>query len=617
MNKLYYHDLVDETAEPLVRYDACKSMAKGFASSIVDDNARLAVARSYCAILTQAYWDEINSRHSARLPIFPVPNPNELVDIASDAAEVARNTGRVIALFPEIDSGYLIGSIYTAMLPTIYRSKLGAYYTPPPLVSRLLDSAEQAGVDFSKATVIDPACGGGAFLTPVALRMLSKIREASPEWQLAQIGKRLKGLEIDCFAAWMAHVLVESVLIELCVKTGKRLNKSAITVADALKHPVSTKFDLVIGNPPYGKTTLEPELRSLYSRSLFGHANLYGLFTDLALRIAKSDGVIAYLTPTSFLGGQYFKALRQLLLNESVPLAFDFVSNREGVFDDVLQETLLTTFKKGRAAGNSDISLLVPQGLNDAVVEPIGQVEITKGDGPWLIPRTSPDANLLRKIKNMKTRLKDLGYNVSTGQLVWNRHKSQLRTEKTKRSFPLIWAESITNHGFNFSSEKRNHVPYIEVEAKQTHLVTSESCFLVQRTTSKEQNRRVLGAVIPEDFIRKYGGVVIENHLNIVYSDSLLKAVSVETIAALLNSAVFDRIYRCISGSVAVSAYELMSVPLPDINDMINLQKIVESTSDRLAIEKEIERFYGENTVELATNTKVRRNSRAAAFHLP
>ncbi|WP_179123637.1 Eco57I restriction-modification methylase domain-containing protein, partial [Salmonella enterica] len=100
------------------------------------------------------------------------------------------------------------------------------------------------------------------------------------------------------------------------------------------------------GNPPYGKVSLDTEVREKFSRSLFGHANLYGLFTDLALRLAKPEGVIAYLTPTSFLGGQYFKALRELLIDESAPRAFDFISNREGVFDDVLQETLLATFKK-------------------------------------------------------------------------------------------------------------------------------------------------------------------------------------------------------------------------------------------------------------------------------
>lgn len=108
--------------------------------------------------------------------------------------------------------------------------------------------------------------------------------------------------------------------------------------------------------------------------------------------------------------------------------------------------------------------MLVPEGLNEARVEPIGKVSIIKGDGPWLIPRVAEDAALLNRLKKMKTRLPDLGYVVSTGKLVWNRHKSQLRTEKTKGALPLVWAESVTSNGFKFSSVKRNHVPYIQIE---------------------------------------------------------------------------------------------------------------------------------------------------------
>lgn len=604
MNAYHFQDILSESEEPLVRYDACKSMARGYASSISDDEHRLAVARSYCAVLVTSYWNEVNSRHGSKLKIFPVPRDTCLADVASDAEDVAKSTGRVIAQFPDIDAGFLIGSIYTAMLPVAFRSKLGAYYTPPPLVSRLLDLSEDAGVDFSKASIIDPACGGGAFLAPVATRMLEKSKNTSAEWKIRQIGKRLKGVEIDPFAAWMTHVLLESVLIDLCIKARKRLPKDVITVGDALSYDSSTKFDLVIGNPPYGKVTLDATLRDKYARSLFGHANLYGLFTDLALRTAKKDGVIAYLTPTSFLGGQYFKALRELLLTEAAPRAFDFISNREGVFDDVLQETLLTTFKKGARRSPSKVSLLVPQGLNEAKVEHIGKVGIVKGDGPWLIPRVSKDAALLNRIKKMQTRLPDLGYVVSTGKLVWNRHKTQLKSEKTKDSLPLIWAESVTAQGFKFSAVKRNHVPYIEVKNNQQHLITRESCVLVQRTTSKEQSRRVLGAVIPQDFIDRNNGVVVENHLNIVYSDGLIREVTVETINALLNSEVFDRIYRCISGSVAVSAYELMSVPLPTIEGLTKLQKIILAGSDRLTIEKCVAKLYGENKVELAESTK-------------
>ena len=51
----------------------------------------------------------------------------------------------------------------------------------------------------------------------------------------------------------------------------------------------------MIGNPPYGRVRLSQQRRRRFSRSLFGHANLYGLFTDLALRHTKPGGVIGFL----------------------------------------------------------------------------------------------------------------------------------------------------------------------------------------------------------------------------------------------------------------------------------------------------------------------------------
>lgn len=131
---------------------------------------------------------------------------------------------------------------------------------------------------------------------------------------LRRISRRLKGIEIDPFAAWMSLVLLESVLMPLCVKVKRRLPEDTIIVADALQQDKFSGYDLVVGNPPYGRVTLDIKTREKYSRSLFGHANLYGLFTDLAVRMVKEKtGVIAFLTPTSFLGGQYFTALRTLL----------------------------------------------------------------------------------------------------------------------------------------------------------------------------------------------------------------------------------------------------------------------------------------------------------------
>ncbi|WP_336212094.1 HsdM family class I SAM-dependent methyltransferase [Enterobacter sp. P82] len=594
MSAQLFDFLTEKETTILQKYQTCKAMARNYANAIKTDQERLIYARSYCSTVVAAYWQALCTKYRSAIRIRTVPKTVDFCQLSSEVKNLASATGEMITRFPPEDAGYLIGSIYTVMLPVAYRSEMGAYYTPPPLVSRLLDLSEKAGVDFAKASVIDPACGGGAFLAPVALRMLSKEKGSSPEWIFRRLVKRLKGIELDPFAAWMSAVLLESVLIKLCIKAKRRLPAGTIIVGDALKQEHVGTFDLVVGNPPYGRVTLEPDMRSKFSRSLFGHANLYGLFTDLATRFAfKDTGVVAFLTPTSFLGGQYFTALRTLLTEEMTPISFDFVADRDGVFDDVLQETMLTVFKAGQHNKQTGVSLLIPKGLNKAKVEKIGTVSIEKGGKTWLLPRGKDDLLFLNNLKKMPTRLVDLGYSVSTGQLVWNRLKDQLRATKNANSYPLIWAESITPAGFSFSAVRKNHVPYVEVKKKQEYLITSSECVLVQRTTSKEQNKRILAALLPQSFIDKSGGVVIENHINIVYSNGLLTKIDSGVIAELLNSRVVDRAFRCISGSVAVSAFELNSIPLPAPEQLIVIDNMLASGAEKDDIEKAIASFYG------------------------
>ncbi len=158
----------------------------------------------------------------------------------------------------------------------------------------------------------------------------------------------------------------------------------------------------------------------------------------------------------------------------------------------------------------------------------------------------------------------------------------------------MVWAESISASGFIFGADRRNHVPYIEIRADQPHLLTVKSCVLVQRTTSKEQNRRVLAAVVPQDFLDEHGGAVIENHLNMVIPPALnLLNINVDTIEALLNTVAIDRAFRCISGSVAVSAYELNALPLPTLAQMDELQILIAQNVDKEVIERKVASYYG------------------------
>jgi adenine-specific DNA-methyltransferase len=194
----------------------------------------------------------------------------------------------------------------------------------------------------------------------------------------------------------------------------------------------------------------------------------------------------------------------------------------------------------------------------------------------------------------MPARLADWGYSVSTGPLVWNRFKGQMRDRPARGAHPLIWAEAVTADGrFVFRAEKRNPAPYFKMERGDAWLLVEEACVLVQRTTAKEQARRLIAAELPADFIAQHGGVVVENHLNMV-RPTARPAVSPATVAAVLNSQVADQLFRCINGSVAVSAFEMEALPLPSPAAMRGVEALVSDGASSAAIEDELARLYGQ-----------------------
>src|SRR5690349_15842743 len=95
---------------------------------------------------------------------FDAPKP----ELSSKELAEAHTLGRDIATLSVVDACAELGRIYTHALSDKMRATDGVYYTPPPLVGRLLDKAEQAGHDWLTGSAIDPSCGGGAFLVDAA-----------------------------------------------------------------------------------------------------------------------------------------------------------------------------------------------------------------------------------------------------------------------------------------------------------------------------------------------------------------------------------------------------------------------------------------------------------------
>jgi adenine-specific DNA-methyltransferase len=301
------------------------------------------------------------------------------------------------------------------------------------------------------------------------------------------------------------------------------------------------------------------------------------------------------------------------------PLKFDFVQFRKGMFQGVLQETILSTYKKNKGKKIAvQINELKKDSNNKINTDLIGDYFLPEDKkAAWLLPRTIQQAQVINKIKTLKNRLIDWGYTVKTGPLVWNRHKKQLTNNSRKNTYPLIWSEAISSNGkFSWKADRQNHTLYCLISPKDKWLLTNEQCILLQRTTAKEQTRRLISTILPASLIKKYGVVVIENHVNIIKAADILPKVSLKVLNAFLNSRATDIVFRCISGSVAVSAYELEHLPLPAVDKLKHLEHLIITKAEPEIIEIECYNIYDLNDVRITEPFTPQRDIKTASTHI-
>lgn len=180
-------------------------------------------------------------------------------------------------------------------MPDPTRRQLGAWYTPPELVERVVDAAVTAEFVERAAgrriRVIDPACGDGRFLIAAARRIVDLGGTA-----------QLIGVDIDSttVAAVDANVHADDI---------------SIINADALTHDWhgEVPFDLVIGNPPFLSQMAADTTRGGASGRGGGpYADAAVEFLALADELVDDfGGRIAFVLPQSLLAARDAGPVRQ------------------------------------------------------------------------------------------------------------------------------------------------------------------------------------------------------------------------------------------------------------------------------------------------------------------
>ena len=108
---------------------------------------------------------------------------------------------------------------------------------------------------------------------------------------------------------------------------------------------VKEGFDIVIGNPPYGANidNMVDILKALYPRTSHGYKEIYKYFYDRGLSLLCAGGILAYITPNTFLRQPRYKDLRKLMLEMTILQILDL---GEHIFEAVVPTAIILLMNK-------------------------------------------------------------------------------------------------------------------------------------------------------------------------------------------------------------------------------------------------------------------------------
>lgn len=268
-------------------------------------------------------------------------------------------------MLPAISEIATIGGPFAAPAP----EPLGQVFTPPALVDFILDQAGYvAGSSLLGTTLLEPACGDGAFLVAAAGRLADSVRadgetlssKAGAELLADALSTSLWGVDLDERAVLAARDAMTKLFV---ARTGRQppsgFFEQNVVVADFLlgdrfspSGPMSARrLDFVIGNPPYVSTTALSLTHKAALRERFetasGRIDLYGLFVERSAELLREGGVLSFIVPDKILQSHSARPLRALLLRQgSLRSIACFDSHK--VFTDAATVPCVFVFERSR-----------------------------------------------------------------------------------------------------------------------------------------------------------------------------------------------------------------------------------------------------------------------------
>jgi adenine-specific DNA-methyltransferase len=360
---------------------------------------------------------------------------------------------------------------------------------------------------------------------------------------------------------------------------------------DALTNPPGQQFDVVISNPPYLKLPKSDPRVQLAEPIVHGQPNLYALFMAVGAALLQDGGHTLFITPRSYAAGQYFSRFRDYFFSRMRPRAFHLFESRRDVFDEVLQESLVTLAE--RSTRDRDVILSSSPNFS---FHPITRRtrsidEVLSADGVVHLPISDEDHAVTRIVHSWTGSLHQYGMEISTGPVVPFRAANWVVSEGdiSLTHAPLFWMQNVRPMDCTWPVSREGQ--YLTLDGANKLLLPNRNYVLLRRFTAKEERQRLVAAPYLTTLNSRFIG--LENHLNYIYKpDGELSADETRGLAVLLNSSLMDTYFRIFSGNTQVSATELRKLPLPPLNAITEMGRLAAASRNPDTLINEVFGLY-------------------------
>ena len=515
-----------------------------------------------------------------------------------------------------------ISSIYEEFVSK--KSGTGVHYTPEHIVDFVLDGVLPWNSQEWDIKILDPACGSGIFIVKAFQRLIYRWEKAhrkiiQPSDLKNLLQNNLFGVDVDAQAVRVASFSLYLTMLDKVEPQYywenefrfPRLRERQLIAADFFQEDKegfrsvqdAGKYDLVVGNAPWGKNTIK---ESLYIDSWknrpenrqwnTSYGNIALFFLPKAAALTKPGGQVAMMQPAMaliFNQNKPAKSFRNTLFSEfKIEEIVNLSALRFGLFKDAISPACIITMSITPPDGEP-LTYICPKPVMPnqddyhIVIEPydinvIYPQEAISNPLVWTVLMWGGrrDLSLVRRLNQESSieKLKSRGIaKTRQGVTKGNRKKSQ-NNLRNKRILKLTKFLELDKSFLYLNAEQLpiNDDPYIDSGTGLSSLSAFQLPQMILKLSWQKKSGRFRSVIIKPDNTNQ-GIICSESYVSIHIPESHISQLNAACLTYNSKLAVYYLLLssgRFASYIPEVNVDDLLRVPIPELSvgDLQNIK---------------------------------------------